>query len=410
MPATPAQGADSRAKTASADRTRPALELIHRLLETPPPAAPLDWQAPLGDLASAFGACGAGLAALVDGQPALVRRVRGRELVEPTGPWQVQPEVLARETGAPVTVGMPGGGTCLVVKVRPDGGEWIFWLEEDKPRAWSAGEAAALWLAGQALGRLAWTGRAGRPARVQRVRLQGRLEEAAAVMNWLAHDFGNFLTGILGFTELALGHMRPGPPEHGFVAEARKAAERGADFVRRLLLFSRRGPTRFGPTSVAATAMRERDRLAPTWGPTVEFRATIPADLPRVMVDEDSLRQVLVALLDNARAAVGKAGTIAVGARAVQLTGDDCLELLGAPRPGPAVELTVADNGVGLGADDWRRLATEPFFSIRPRHHGMGLAVVYGILRSYQGGYRLEPGPERGVVARVFLPAEPARG
>src|SRR5205085_10479308 len=95
---------------------------------------------------------------------------------------------------------------------------------------------------------------------------------------------------------------------------------------------------------------------------------------------------------------------ITVSAQTTTLTERDGLELLGNPTAGPYVEITVMDNGHGLTPEAWRSVLLEPFFSTKPRHHGIGLALVYRILHSYRGGLRLDSEPGRGTQAHVFLP------
>jgi CheY-like chemotaxis protein len=101
----------------------------------------------------------------------------------------------------------------------------------------------------------------------------------------------------------------------------------------------------------------------------------------------------------------------------VHLTEASCLDLLGYAGAGPHVEITVVDDGCGLSAEARQRLFAEPFFTDKPRHRGLGLAVAYGILCAHKGGLSVAPGTERGTVARAFLPMaaasaplEPARG
>lgn len=127
-------------------------------------------------------------------------------------------------------------------------------------------------------------------------------------------------------------------------------------------------------------------------------------------MDAGQLRQVLAALLENARDALEGAGTASVSARPVELTADDCLDLYGDARPGPHVEIAVADSGPGLPPEAARGLFSEPFFTAKPRHRGFGLAVTYGILHAHHGGLCLKPGPSGGTVAAVYLPcAGPSR-
>jgi CheY-like chemotaxis protein len=117
---------------------------------------------------------------------------------------------------------------------------------------------------------------------------------------------------------------------------------------------------------------------------------------------------VLTALLDNAQEALLGGGSVSVSARAVDLDEAACRELYGAAQPGPHVEIVIADTGTGLSPEAQRRLFAEPFFTTKPRRRGFGLAVTYGILSAHRGGLRLYPGEERGVVARVVVPAAPA--
>jgi signal transduction histidine kinase len=235
-------------------------------------------------------------------------------------------------------------------------------------------------------------------------RFQQRLEEAAAVAGWLAHDFGNVLTGVLGFAELALEEAPPRSQLHDHLREIRQAADRGADFIRKLLHFSRRKRTREEVAVLADVVHRLAERLRTEWGDTVALRVIVPADLPSVIVAADALGEVLHQLLDNARRAVPSAGTVTLSARRTKLDDGACGGLLGHAQPGAFVEVEVTDSGHGLSPEVRRRLLSEPFFSTRPRHHGLGLPMVYGILHSHGGGFRLETPDAGGTTVRVYVP------
>jgi CheY-like chemotaxis protein len=134
----------------------------------------------------------------------------------------------------------------------------------------------------------------------------------------------------------------------------------------------------------------------------------VPGDLPAVALDPEHLHQVLTALLDNARESLMGPGSISVSARVVDLGPAECQDLFGAARPGPHVEIVIADTGTGLSPEVQRRLFADPFFTTKPRRRGFGLAMAYGILHAHRGGLRLHPGEERGVVARALLPVAPS--
>src|SRR5439155_11323573 len=124
---------------------------------------------------------------------------------------------------------------------------------------------------------------------------------AVHVSGRLAHDFGNVLTGILGFAELSLPHLVPGAVPHRFVTEIWQAAQQGADWVRKLQYFGRRGPTPPALCGLAPLVTEELPRWRAACGPAAALQVAVPADLPAVALDPDSLRQLLGQLLDNPR-------------------------------------------------------------------------------------------------------------
>ncbi len=237
------------------------------------------------------------------------------------------------------------------------------------------------------------------------VRQKERLEDAAVVVGRLAHDFGNVLTSILGFAELTMRQIGPHSEVAPYVAELHQAAQQGAQFVSDLRLFSRRRSVQPQPTSLLELAAAEEARLRPTWVPGCELRVSLPSNLPAIAIDAEPLRQVIGRLLENAHeACAGTESLVTLTARLVTLTESDSRQVLGNAAAGPHVEITIADNGKGLGTVARQYLFRELFFSTKPRHQGLGLAIVYGILHAYRGGLRLDPGPEGGTVVRVVLP------
>jgi CheY-like chemotaxis protein/nitrogen-specific signal transduction histidine kinase len=264
-------------------------------------------------------------------------------------------------------------------------------------------------LAGHVLAR--WLGGESRPRWAEfldRAMRQERLETAALVSRRLAHDFGNVLTGILGFTELALIQQVPSnTPLHSHLQEVYRAAQTGAQYTQQLRLFSRRQSTSSRATALPALLAEQEARLFAVQPTGLTVRLALPSDLPPVALDVEQMHQVLTVLFDNAREAILGPGVISVSARVVELDESGCQSLYGDVRPGPHVEIIIADTGCGLSPEAQRRLFAEPFYSTKPRHRGFGLAMAYGILHAHKGGLRLHPGEERGVVARVLVPIAP---
>lgn len=242
---------------------------------------------------------------------------------------------------------------------------------------------------------------------LDRARLHQRLQDSAVVAGRLAHAFDNVLTGILGFTELTLSQLDAESPQYRFLTEVLQAAQQGAQLTQQLHTYSRCGTPHPGSTQLASLVSEEEGHWRKALEGNVTLQVAVPADLPAVAVETEALRQALTRVMDNAREAVTGGGTISVTARRVELTPADCQNLLGQVAPGPHVEVIVADTGTGITPEARRRILTEPFFSSKPRHQGLGLAITYRILHAYHGGMQVGSSPERGTAVRLVLPTMP---
>ncbi len=392
--------------TPAADLSRSAPDCALRWLSSAATAG-LPLSALLAEFARAFWAGGAGVAQLPGGEPIAAHP---ENLPPAVVPWGERPELVREAALSPSAVGVRDGGRHWLLAA-VDGDErasWLLWLYAPASRDWSPTEAAALALAGQALARhLRRPESAPRWARPLLLRRrQQRFDEVASALRRVAHDYGNVLTGILGFSELALTHTAQRPPLASYLSEIRGAAQVGERLTNTLRLFTRRQWAKDQPARLPAVVADEVGRLGDRF-PGVSLEVAVPPDLPAVAIDEEPLRHVLAQLLDNAAEAVASDGSVRLSARPVALTADQCLELFGAAEPGPHVEVVVADTGCGLSADARQRLLVEPFFTTKARHRGYGLGVVYGILSAHRGALAVEPAAV-GTVARAYLPAAPA--
>jgi signal transduction histidine kinase/ActR/RegA family two-component response regulator len=389
------------------DRSWRVLDFVHKLLaDQTEPSLSLD--AVLTDLAEAIGADNAGLAQTPGGWT-IAQSAAGRRDAKATLPWQTQPELLTQATNATLAVLVPCGAceTALIaVHTRSDDTGLLVWVEGPLERLWTDAERAALVLVVQVLGRR--TCHSDSPPRwtkhlEQALRLR-RLEDAAIVTRRLSHDFGNVLTGILGFTELTRAQLTPNDPAYPYVLELCEAVQQGTRMTDHLRLFSRRNAKTGQRSDVASVLAAEEFRLLKAGGSPWVLRIDAAPDLQPVALNAEALQTVLANVLANAREAVKSGGEVTVTARATQLSEADCLDVFGCTEPGAFIEVTVADDGCGLSPEARQRLFAEPFFTDKPRHRGLGLAVVYGILRAYRGALTVEPRAECGILVRLFLP------
>jgi signal transduction histidine kinase/ActR/RegA family two-component response regulator len=392
------------------DASRAALDFVHQLLCWPAGETALDDL--LSGLAGAFRAAAAGIAGPPNGN-----------LLVYYPPARNEPAGAQDEAGLPSSASQdlhrPQKGR-LQTAFGPAGGGWVLWLEDPGRDPWTPAEAAALELAGQVLGRALEAGDREAPAngaprwvrQLERATRQQRLQDAARLARQLAHDFGNVLTGIVGFAELALGQQVPVHSAlFNYLSEVHRGAEAGAAFTRQLRLIGGRQATVRRPCRLAGVLAEDEVRRSAGVDSGVELQEKVPDDLPPLAVDAEMLKPALAAVLDNARVALcgpemppDAPRRITVAARTVTLDPAGCRDLFGDLRPGPHVEIVVADTGPGLSAEARERLFVEPFFSSRSRRRGFGLATTHGILCAYRGGLDVRPGPARGVEVRLVIP------
>ena len=236
------------------------------------------------------------------------------------------------------------------------------------------------------------------------LRQSQRLETVGQLAGGLAHDFNNLLAVILNYAEFVADQLPEGEIRQD-IDEIQRAALRGADLTRQLLIFARREPNRPELLNVNDVITGVDNVLRRTLGEHVEFVKTLAADLPAVRADPGQLEQIFLNLAVNSRDAMPGGGRLLVETAVVDLD-----EMYVAAHPeaaiGRYVRLTVSDSGTGMSPDVAAR-AFEPFFTTKPpgRGTGLGLATVYGIVTRAGGNVRIYSEVGSGTLIAILLPA-----
>jgi signal transduction histidine kinase len=396
------------------DRTRAAVNYAHRLILSGAPSITDDaLPGLLQELASAYGAQGAGIVAPLDG-PNLFKQQSwlAGEPPDLTYPWEVDASLFNRAKAALATVvatenadNHTAGASWLLAEITQSSyANFVIWVMDRSDRTWSPGERAALPIVGQAVTRLMRQGGAPWMRGLEKVRVQRAVEQAVRVARRLAHDFGNYLTGILGFTELTVKQIPEGSLPQRYLKEVWQSAKDGASWVHKLQSLGQAKIPHFEPTDLASLVREEESRVQSLCGNAVTVVTHVEGPLAPLDVAREPLRQVLAHLLDNAREAIEGQGVVRLTARMVHLGPGECQVLLGSPKPGAYAEIAITDTGIGLSVEMHERLFADFFFSTKPRHRGLGLVTVFWIVQLYQGGVRFGPHPDQGTTVRVFLP------
>jgi two-component system cell cycle sensor histidine kinase/response regulator CckA len=231
--------------------------------------------------------------------------------------------------------------------------------------------------------------------------LAEKLDSLGVLAGGIAHDFNNLLTVILGRLEVAMRHVRADDPVHRSLSEASKAGVRARELTRQLLTFAKGGaPVR--ELSSVAEILEEVKSLAPC-GSDVTCRLEVAADLWPAQVDRGQIFQVFDNLFLNAIQAMPRGGTLKVLADNVVVQ----TSASGPLAPGDYVRVRIEDQGVGIDPAQLGRIF-EPYFTTKATGTGLGLAVVYSVVKSHGGHISVQSRLGEGSTFTVHLPARRA--
>ncbi len=228
-----------------------------------------------------------------------------------------------------------------------------------------------------------------------------RLEALGRMAGGVAHDFNNTLTVIIGNAELIREPGTTDDEREASLTAILKAGQHAATLVKRLLGFAARQTSL--PRSIdlnhAISAMTEP--LEQALGPNIQLAWRPSEALWPVMIDPDQVAQVLIIFADNARDAMRGEGTVTVETANVHLDGDN-----GFAPAGDYVRLSFRDTGCGMVAETQTKIF-DPFDSTKPDtpETGMGLAIVYGIVKQNRGFIRVSSQPGDGTLLRALSAA-----
>jgi signal transduction histidine kinase/CheY-like chemotaxis protein len=235
-----------------------------------------------------------------------------------------------------------------------------------------------------------------------------RMEAFGQLAGGVAHDFNNFLTTILGYSDLLLSETAVKGRLEEQIKEIRDAASRASALTNQLLAFSRRQPlelTVLEVNSVIHNLERSLLRLVGDHISIVCHLHHLKAGA-HIQVDPDQFAQIMLNLAVNARDAMPEGGRLTITTSTLEVGPVYPVPCPGADLPaGEYVLVAVSDNGMGMSEDVKARLF-EPFFTTKGenRNSGLGLATSYGIVRQSGGHICVESEPGRGSTFRIFLP------
>jgi two-component system, cell cycle sensor histidine kinase and response regulator CckA len=239
----------------------------------------------------------------------------------------------------------------------------------------------------------------------EQLQLSQKMEAVGRLAGGVAHDFNNILTAILGYADIVLGQLPEGPGLREDILEIRKAGERAADLTRRLLAFSRKQILAPREINLNETVSGMGGMLRRVIGEDVRLVTALDPSLDIVRADPGQIEQVIMNLAVNARDAMPDGGDLRIETLNVAFDEDYSSSHFGLVPVGRYVLIAVSDTGVGMDAATQARIF-EPFFTTKEKGKGtgLGLAMVYGIVKQSGGFIWVYSEPGLGTTFKVYLP------
>ena len=227
-----------------------------------------------------------------------------------------------------------------------------------------------------------------------------KMDSIGTLAGGVAHDFNNLLTTILGYTELLKRELKDSESASMKLTQVEKSANRAAELTGQLLAFSRRHPTVLDVFNLNHLVVETMDMIRSTVPTSIDVRFEPEEGVPNIEADSTQIQQILINLILNARDALSGSGTITISTR----IGEDAQAQNGVADTAYAI-LEVEDNGVGIPKDVLHRIF-EPFYTTKEvgKGTGLGLAMVYGIIKKHNGFIEVTSAVGEGTKFSAFLP------
>ena len=232
-----------------------------------------------------------------------------------------------------------------------------------------------------------------------------KMEAVGQLTGGIAHDFNNLLGVITGNLDLLERLVSDNAAAIKRVQTAQKAAARGADITRRLLVFSSNEELKPSMVMLGDSIHNMIELAGHGLGPNIKITTRIDESVPPIFIDPAGLESALLNLVVNARDAMPKGGSILIASHAQTLDESHPAVLTGDLKPGHYVCIAVTDSGQGMSRQTMERIF-EPFFTTKARDKGtgLGLAMVYGFVKQSGGTVRVYSELGHGTTVSFYLP------
>ncbi len=232
-----------------------------------------------------------------------------------------------------------------------------------------------------------------------------KMEAVGQLAGGIAHDFNNILTAIMGYAHLLRMNLGGDERLEANVDQILQSVDRAAQLTHDLLAYSRKqilNPKAINLNNIVTGVEGMLSRLI---GEDIEMRTVLTEKEIIVRADTGQMEQVLMNLVANARDAMPDGGKLLLSTDYVELD-DDFIQAHGYGKPGAYALIVVSDTGIGMRQEEIDKIF-EPFFTTKKvgKGTGLGLAMVYGIIKQHDGYITVDSEPDKGTTFRIYMPA-----
>ncbi len=231
-----------------------------------------------------------------------------------------------------------------------------------------------------------------------------KMKAVGTLAGGIAHDFNNIISVIMGYGHLLQNENIGKDLAKQYLDHLLSSAERAAALTQRLLTFSRRQMMNLCPVNLNGIISNVGDIIARLISENMLFRVELAEEDLVVTADAGQIEQVMMNLATNARDAMPDGGTLTIGTKPVILDKQSIISSEDG-KPGKYALISVTDTGTGMDRETKERIF-DPFFTTKDSGEGtgLGLSMVYGIVKRHGGYIDVRSKPGQGTTIDIYLP------
>lgn len=239
----------------------------------------------------------------------------------------------------------------------------------------------------------------------EQLRQSQKMEAVGQLAGGIAHDFNNILSAITAYAYLIQTRMGSNDPSRDDVDQIVESVHSAAEVTHSLLAFSRKQSMNPKLVSIPDILTRSEKLLSRVIGEDIKISTVLSCEEAKCMADAGHIEQVLMNLATNARDAMPHGGRLTLSTECAEID-ESFIRDHGYGRLGRFVCISVSDTGVGMSKETLARIF-EPFFTTKEigKGTGLGLAMVYGIIKQHDGYIDVHAEPGKGTTCHIYLPA-----